>query len=99
MLGLASVAAPATLAAPLPVGATHARVAQHVQQLTIHITATDGTVWGTDTVRYTYHGRPVQRSTSQAVSTIAVPRGVTAHLMQQPYSASSRRDLDSVSVK
>lgn len=88
-LGLASVAAPSTLAYPSRVEATHARSAQHVQRLTIHITATGDTVWGTVTVRYTYHGRVVRRSTSQAVSTIALPRGVTVHLTQQAYSTSS----------
>ena len=88
-LGLVSVAAPAALAAQPTRVVTHAVTAKHTQQLTVNITATGGTVWGTVTVRYTYKGHTVTRATSQTVSTFTIPRGVTVHLQQQPASASS----------
>ncbi|HEX6506900.1 MAG TPA: hypothetical protein VF221_04635 [Chloroflexota bacterium] len=87
-LSLASAAAPAVLAAKPSGVVKHSLTARHIQQLTVTITATGGTVWGTVTARYTYQGHTVQRTTSQAVSTITVPRGVTVHLQQRPASAS-----------
>jgi hypothetical protein len=87
-LSLASAAAPVALAAQPSGRVVHSPAAKHTQRLTIHITATGSTVWGTVTVHYAYRGHTVQHSTSQAVSTFTVPRGVTVHLQQQPASAS-----------
>jgi hypothetical protein len=88
-LGVVSVAAPAALAAQSMGAVTHVVTAKHSQRLTVNITATGGTVWGTVTVRYTFQGHTVTRATSQAASTFTIPRGVTVHLQQQPSSASN----------
>ncbi|MBV9282487.1 MAG: hypothetical protein JOZ41_20605 [Chloroflexi bacterium] len=85
-LGLTSATAPALAAGP-SAHASPAVAANHLQQLTINITTTGSTVWGTVTVRYTYRGHTVQRSTSQALATFAIPRGVTVHLAQRPLNA------------
>jgi len=85
-LSSAFAAAPALAAQP-SAHAPHAAVAPHLEQLTIRITTTGSTVWGAVTVRYTYHGHTVQRSTSQALSTFEIPHGVTVHLKQQPLNA------------
>jgi hypothetical protein len=65
-------AAPPTLAAP----------AEH---LTIHITATGGTVWGRVLVRYNH----VQRTCASASCTLTVPHGATVRLSQSATNAAT----------
>lgn len=86
-LAVASAVAPAVLAAGPATRASHVAATQRLQELTIHITATGGTIWGTVTVRYTYQGRTVQRSTNHALTVLQIPRGVTVHLSQRPLDA------------
>jgi hypothetical protein len=85
-LSLTSVAAPVLAASP-SARASHAPAAVHAQQLTIDITTTGSTVWGTVTARYAYKGHTVSRSTRQSASTFTVPRGVTVHLTQKPLNS------------
>lgn len=88
-LSLTSAAAPMALAAQPAHATAHSSTAKHAQQLTINITATGGTVWGSVSVQYVYQGHTVKKTTNQAHSTFSIPRGVTVHVVQQPSSASN----------
>jgi len=57
--------------------------------ITIYITQTSGTVWGTVTAAYTFKQRAYHRSLTAAKSTLTVPNGVKLHLSQTPTNASS----------
>ena len=58
-------------------------------RLTVHITATAGTVWGKVVVRYAQGGNSISRTCSAASCRFAVPAGVVVHFTQAPTNAST----------
>jgi predicted lipoprotein with Yx(FWY)xxD motif len=60
-----------------------------IERLVVRITATDGTVWGRVTARYSYAGRHTQLSCAQATCSFLVPYGVTVHLRQTAIDAAT----------
>jgi hypothetical protein len=73
----------AGIGSPAAASAAGARApAPRMMAVTIHITSTSGTVWGTVAARYTYHKATTRRSCAAASCTLHIPKGVTAHLSQ-----------------
>src|SRR5690348_16523953 len=79
MLGAALILA---LASGAP-GVSQAATA-HMSPVSIAITATGGTVWGTVIARYKMGQKSSKHACSAASCTLQVPTGVTLHLSQTP---------------
>lgn len=72
-----------TAAAPFAVpGASAQRSAASKASLSLRITTTGSTVWGTVTATYASSNKTTHRSCSAAVCSWRVPQGVTLHLTQ-----------------
>lgn len=56
-------------------------------RLTLHVTTTGRTVWGTIRVAYTFGGRHLKASCASRTCRLTVPAGVALHLRQRPTNA------------
>jgi hypothetical protein len=57
--------------------------------VTISITTTNGTTWGTVTVKYTIRHQLTRHTCSAASCTLEIPKGVKVHLSQIPTNSGS----------
>ena len=68
---------------------TAPRHAPRMDAVTVSITATSGTVWGSVSARYTYRHHTTHRSCSAASCTLQVPQGVVLHLSQVAHDSAT----------
>jgi hypothetical protein len=86
---IALLAIGGTAFAASPARASHRHAAVRMNAVTIAITTTSGTVWGSVTAKYTYQHHLLSRSCAAASCTTRIPQGVTVHFSQTAKDSST----------
>jgi plastocyanin len=78
-----------TVSAAPTVTGRHAAARMDPVTITITITSTSGTVWGSVTAAYTYKNAKTTKTCSTSSCALRIPQGVTARLSQTPTDSST----------